>query len=253
MVVPFRSSPRCPRGFTLVELLVVVAVLSILAALLYPALTSARRMAWGAGCTSNLRQIGTAIQLYAQDWEDLYPYGIDFADEEIIDSWKYQPFIPDAYDQVAALAKHKRVLPNVLVGYLKSPEMWRCPADSGMNFSTVQTVMGGGDTGPESVYDTYGMSYAYRTELALLQKPIASLREPSRVNVLMDAAGYWHTRFARNARRDDDSVDYVKWGYNVLFGDGSVRSITSGGYFEAWGRKLSDRDPFDLHPEMEMQ
>jgi general secretion pathway protein G len=242
-----RTSPARLAGFTLIELLVALAVITLLAALLFPALMSARRAAWGTGCINNLKQIGYGMQLYAQDWDDLFPYGIDFADKISVEFWKGHPFIPDAYEQVKSLIEHDRLLPNALSQYVRPPTVWKCPADVGMDFTIVGTVVGGGDTQGSSAYDVFKMSYAYRTELGLLQKPMASLREPSRVNALMDAAGYWHTRYARPPRSDDDASDYDKWSYNVLFADGHVKNVTNGDYFEAWGQKLSDRDPFDFH------
>jgi len=63
-------------GFTLVELLVVIAVIAILAGLLLPALNKARTAAKTAKCMSNIRQLGVAVQLYAGD-KAQYPYVAD--------------------------------------------------------------------------------------------------------------------------------------------------------------------------------
>ena len=56
---------RAPRGFTLIELLVVIAIIAILAALLLPALSKAKEKAQRAQCTSNLKQWGIALVMYA--------------------------------------------------------------------------------------------------------------------------------------------------------------------------------------------
>ena len=60
---------RRNQGFTLIELLVVIAILSILAALLSPVFAQARERGRSTVCLSNLRQIGTAFQLYSDQWE----------------------------------------------------------------------------------------------------------------------------------------------------------------------------------------
>lgn len=58
------------RGFTLIELLVVIAIIAILAAILFPVFAQARAKARQATDLSNIRQIGTAILMYAQDWDE---------------------------------------------------------------------------------------------------------------------------------------------------------------------------------------
>ena len=58
------------RGFTLIELLVVIAIIAILAAILFPVFSRAREQARKAACVSNLKNIGMAMQMYAQDWDE---------------------------------------------------------------------------------------------------------------------------------------------------------------------------------------
>ena len=61
------------RGFTLIELLVVIAIISILAAILFPVFARARENARRASCMSNLKQIGLAVMMYTQDYDEHLP------------------------------------------------------------------------------------------------------------------------------------------------------------------------------------
>ncbi len=68
-------STRGVRGFTLIELLVVIAIIAILAAILFPVFAQAREKARQTSCLSNLKQIGLAMLMYAQDFDETYPNG----------------------------------------------------------------------------------------------------------------------------------------------------------------------------------
>ena len=67
--------PLHRAGFTLVELLVAIAIIAVLAAMLLPSLARAKSLSRRMACVSNLRQLGLAIQAYAQDYNGRMPYG----------------------------------------------------------------------------------------------------------------------------------------------------------------------------------
>lgn len=77
------------RGFTLIELLVVVAVIALLVAVLVPALSGARRSAQSTACRSQLRQIGQAALLYAQEHDDQLPRSSHSALAFNVQPWGY--------------------------------------------------------------------------------------------------------------------------------------------------------------------
>jgi prepilin-type N-terminal cleavage/methylation domain-containing protein len=68
-----RTNCKEGNGFTLLELLVVIAIIAVLAALLLPALLSARAKAQRTICTNNLRQINLGVRLYSEDADDISP------------------------------------------------------------------------------------------------------------------------------------------------------------------------------------
>ena len=73
--MPYSAKSSLHPGFTLVELLVVIVTIAILAALLLPALASAKGKSKGIACLSNLKQLGIAIRAYADDNSGNIPFG----------------------------------------------------------------------------------------------------------------------------------------------------------------------------------
>jgi prepilin-type N-terminal cleavage/methylation domain-containing protein len=96
-----RSSKRTPTAFTLIELLVVIAIIAILAAILFPVFAQARAKARQTACLSNMKQIGTGIAMYTQDYDEMVvpsSNGSDAVTPSTLRSWPtlIQPFIKNA-------------------------------------------------------------------------------------------------------------------------------------------------------------
>ena len=115
------------RGFTLIEILMVIAIIAVLGAILFPVFASVREKGRQISCVSNLHQLGLAIELYAQDSDDILPLGGDPIDTNtelwrIAWSGKYW-----------ALAQQLPPLPKVLGPYAAGSGVWRCPSDTGFD------------------------------------------------------------------------------------------------------------------------
>jgi prepilin-type N-terminal cleavage/methylation domain-containing protein/prepilin-type processing-associated H-X9-DG protein len=78
---------RNKTGFTLIELLVVIAIIAILAAILFPVFARAREKAKQTTCVSNLKQLGNAVSMYLQDYDDYFPTPTTVTDSNNATSW----------------------------------------------------------------------------------------------------------------------------------------------------------------------
>jgi prepilin-type N-terminal cleavage/methylation domain-containing protein/prepilin-type processing-associated H-X9-DG protein len=109
------------RAFTLIELLVVIAIIAILAAILFPVFAQAREAARKASCTSNMKQIGTGLQMYAQDFDECLPaYPFDptgFAQSPYHNfGWDYASWVP------------------MMMPYVKNNNLFTCPSMPKVNY-----------------------------------------------------------------------------------------------------------------------
>ena len=116
---------RC-RAFTLVELLVVIAVIAILAALLLPALTKARVRAQGIACLSNIRQLQMGWLSYAQDFNDQ----IVFNPGDFEMGWVDTKFGDANSAYISGYLNQFTDVRGLLFGYVGSEAPYRCPSQS---------------------------------------------------------------------------------------------------------------------------
>ena len=125
------------NGFTLIELLVVIAIIAILAAILFPVFAQAREKARQSTCISNLKQLGLAYIMYADDYDDVPPYSGD-------ETWP-------GYNYDISW-------PNTLYPYLKvnvhanSTTAFRCPSAPKNNWCYAASgYITGRDGGPRTI------------------------------------------------------------------------------------------------------
>ena len=195
-------------AFTLIELLVVIAIVALLAAVVLPVFSRVREKARQTQCLSNLRQIGIAVFQYAQDSDDRYPYGGDPSDLDTNSwqNWKGGKYWP----AILQMQANNQTLPNVMAGYVKDRDLWRCPSDNGFD------VGGSFEDLPlaahPSCFQAFGMSYIYTTPLALDSQTIGNVRawsrqppysehDPIDVPLFSDHVGHWHGGTARSEER----------------------------------------------------
>ena len=206
-------------GFTLIELLVVIAIIAILAAILFPVFARAREKARQSSCLSNLKQIGLAAVMYAQDYDERFVFGFTYYYDSGGTEW---------------LAW----FPNLLEPYIKNQQIFVCPSHK-QSYSF------------EQPWGTMYYSYGYNglpdpgaSNKALMgagaSSSLAEIEVPAGTIAFIDAT--W-IELDHGAASSYDQFDFMG------VGDGNISKIHNDGYnatycdgHAKWGKrtKLSD-------------
>jgi prepilin-type N-terminal cleavage/methylation domain-containing protein/prepilin-type processing-associated H-X9-DG protein len=185
-------------GFSLIELIVVIGVLLILAAVVFPVFSRSKMAAAGTHCMTNLSQAGTAVHLYAADYEDRLPFAAHI--------WTLSALrrgYPVYGEPLDSILREAPSLQELLAKYGTVAAQFRCPVDHCLNY-------GRGDQDcSTSTFETTGASYVYDETNGLSARSLTSFSEPSASYLLGDAAN-WH----------------VGSRTSVLFIDGHVRALS---------------------------
>lgn len=209
------------RGFTLMELIVSIAVLAILAALTFPVFTGIRERGKASQCVSNLHQIGMGMSSYLADWDNRYPWA--------------------ASDILVVRAHLRPTLRQTLAAHVPEKAFWQCPSDIG----EIRPAQ------PDSYADSYppsplplcdetlhGSSYGYWGFLGnavgdpsrvLAGRRASEIRSPARA-VCSHEICPWHDR----GNVKPSGPDWFQQArMNVLYCDGHVSSSPQ----EQWVRR----------------
>ncbi|WP_309716245.1 DUF1559 domain-containing protein [Armatimonas sp.] len=125
------STKLRPRGFTLIELLVVIAIIAILAAILFPVFAQAREKARQTSCLSNQKQLGTAMMMYTQDYDEAFPVAVGAL--QVGTAVFPQHWGADLIGGVnvpVAIVPVGVTVPSLLNPYIKNAQLINCPSSA---------------------------------------------------------------------------------------------------------------------------
>jgi prepilin-type N-terminal cleavage/methylation domain-containing protein/prepilin-type processing-associated H-X9-DG protein len=235
-------------AFTLIELLVVIAIIAILAAILFPVFAQAREKARAISCLSNGRQIGTALMLYVQDYDETYPQEHPSTGNPVVD---------DNTGQLEALdfgSPFDKILPYVGSRDTSRTALFVCPSDpdphgKAITDSAGNCVSNGAPPpGPLSSY-IINAYYLFGATLAQINEPAQSIyvverRSEGKSTDFCDV--HYHPWMAESEvpTGPADKVNPVAigstrhtGGSNYVYADGHSK----------WQRFENTRKPFDGH------
>lgn len=208
------------RGFTLIELLVVIAIIAILAAILFPVFARAREAARGASCRSNLKQIGLAMNMYKQDYDETMPFQVNGS------LWSFHPTDP----------ANQTYWGYFYQPYAKNQQIWACPSAKEASVKATSYGLNGYlDGGRFSAPWQPGISDAAVVDPAgtIAAHDSWETRMDDNGDMLKVSNGYTQNlaqsndaRYKTEAWRHNDSC-------NALFYDGHVKSFSKSNSYPA--------------------
>ncbi len=206
------------KQFTLIELLVVIAIIAILASMLLPALSAARRSAQTASCLSNVKQMGVATVLYANDSSDCLPRAMGYP---VYNGGAWTTFLA----QYLGASMKDYGIGMDLVEQDTNVPMFQCPADSNPYMK--------GDSGNSINWGLQGLSYAYNMLMATVKAasgqpdwaklgynwgyPISAVNNPGGKMIILDIDGIFAV-YGGNVANETNRHGQGR--YNVGFADG---------------------------------
>ena len=197
-------------AFTLIELLTVIAIIAILASMIFPSFARAREMARRASCQSNMKQLFLGFAQYTQDYDERYPKAGNYQAWENKGHWvagKNSTDASTALTDIAApynaKANRADIVGGALFTYVKSEQIYVCP----------------------SAKDGQKIGLSYSMNCALSGNAMFSVQDDSSVALLVDEAypsdGYF---WATDAAEGSDQMQQIhNGGGNILFCDGHVK------------------------------